>query len=138
MRKKTRDIMTARPESVSIDETLEDAARKLAKSPAGAVAVLDDDNRLQGIVTDHDVVLAMAAGFDPASTEMGDIAEGTAIVAVTPDDSLDDAARTMERTKVRRVPVVDGAQVVGMLTYADLAKSLPKRSAARLVRTSGP
>ncbi len=127
--------MTERLESVGTGETVEDAARKLLQSPTGAVAIFDDEQRFQGILTDHDVVRAMAAGLDPIHTEVGAIAEGTAIVAVTPDDSLDDAARTMEDTNVRRVPVVDGAKVVGMLTQAELALSLPDAKAGRLVKS---
>ena len=72
-----RDIMTGDAECVSVNDTLVDAARKLRDLEVGAMPICGDDNRLKGMLTDRDIVVkCIAAGGDPATTKVAELAEG--------------------------------------------------------------
>lgn len=126
--------MTEHGETLRLTESVQAAAEKLARSPAPALPMLDEADRLQGIVTDRDLTNIVADGRDVHTTVVGELSRGTAVVAVAAEDTLDDAARTMADTRVDLVPVVDGAQVVGMLTHADVAAHLPDADAGRFIK----
>jgi CBS domain-containing protein len=130
---KARDVMTPQAEFARATWTIEDAAAQMAALDIGALPVCDEDRRLQGVITDRDVaVKVVAAGLDPRTTTVGDISEDE-VVTIGADDSVEDALRTMKEHAVRRLPVVDGHNVVGMLSQADLAKNLPKEQTGDLV-----
>jgi CBS domain-containing protein len=77
-------------------------------------------------------VQVLAAGKDPASFRVGELAQGEA-VTVGADDSIDVALSTMKDHKVRRLPVIDGTEVVGMVSQADIATNLPEGKVGDLV-----
>jgi CBS domain-containing protein len=82
------------------------------------------------MVTDRDIVVkALAKGRDPASTTAGELGEGKP-VTVGADDSIQDALRTMATYKVRRLPVIDGHDLVGIIAVADIARELGDDSKA--------
>ncbi|GAA4329671.1 hypothetical protein GCM10023086_58890 [Streptomyces venetus] len=83
------------------------------------------DNKLMGVLTDRDVVVkVLGAGKDPAPCPVGELAQGKA-VPIRADDDVEENLRTMTEHKVRRLPVIDGHDLVGMVTQADVARSLP-------------
>lgn len=128
-----REAMTAGAEYVDAKQTVADAARKLADLGVGSVPVCED-GRLAGMLTDRDIVVkVVAAGEDPEAVTAGSLAEG-APVTIGADDSLDEALRTMAEHQVRRLPVIDGHELVGMLSQADLARALPDEKAGDLVQ----
>ena len=134
MAKKARDIMEADVEFVSADDTVAEAAKKMAKHDVGALPICNEDKRLEGMITDRDIaVKAVAKGKDPKKTKVRDIADQPEVVTIGADDSLDEALRTMKDKKVRRLPVIDGRQVVGMITQGDLATNLPDDKVGDLV-----
>ena len=118
---RARDIMTPSPECVDEHDTLETAARKLAALDVGALPVCGADKRLKGMVTDRDIVVSVvSAGRDPKAVTVAELANGKP-VTIGADDSIDEAIRTMKRHQVRRLPVIDGQALVGMVSQADLA-----------------
>jgi len=130
-----RDIMTPGVECVSVDETLVDAARRLRDLDVGALPICGSDDRLAGMLTDRDIVVrAVAEGRDPASVKVGDLAEGKP-VTIGADDSVEEALRTMTEHGVRRLPVIDGHDLIGMVSQADIAKNLPDDQIAQLVES---
>ena len=131
---KAREIMTAGVEFTSVEETIEDAARKLAQNDIGVLPICGDDRRLQGMLTDRDIVVkVVAAGKDPKSTTVGDVAVATEVVTIGADDSVEDALQTMKEHKVRRLPVIDGDEVVGIVSQGDVATHLPEGKTGDLV-----
>jgi len=131
---KVRDAMTAGAECIGENETLEAAARKMAELDVGALPICGEDQRLKGMVSDRDIVVkVLARGSDPTSTKAGELAQGKP-VTIGADDSLEEALRTMSEHKVRRLPVIDGHDLVGMLSQGDLARSLPDDAAGDLVQ----
>ena len=128
-----RDIMTGGAECASENDSLVDAARKLRDLDVGALPICGDDNRLQGMITDRDIVVrCLADGGDPSSVKVSELAEGKP-VTIGADDSVEEALRTMSEHGVRRLPVIDGHDLVGVLSQADVAKNLPEGSVGDLV-----
>jgi CBS domain-containing protein len=124
MPKTARDVMSPDCECVGENETLLDAAKKMAAKGYGSMPICGDDNRLKGMLTDRDIVVkALAQGKDPGSTRAGDLGEGKP-VTIGADDSLQEALKTMAQYKVRRLPVIDGHDLVGIIAVADIAREL--------------
>lgn len=119
-----REIMTTSPECVGEHQTLVDAARLLKDLDVGSLPICGDDQRLKGMLTDRDIVVkCIARGGDPASTTAGDLAEGKP-VTIDADDSLEETLETMRKHQVRRLPVIDGHDLVGIIAQADVARAL--------------
>ncbi|KHL05215.1 CBS domain-containing protein [Sinomonas humi] len=129
-----REIMTPGAECVGENETLEVAAQKMRDLDVGVLPICGDDNRLKGVITDRDIVVkCLAEGGDPRNTKAGSLAEGKP-VTIGADDSVEEAIQTMQAHKVRRLPVVDGHDLVGMVAQADIARSLPEDQVGELVK----
>jgi CBS domain-containing protein len=119
---KARDIMTESPIIVDISSNVTDIARQLEAEDIGAVIVCNSDRRLQGMITDRDLAVGViAAGRDPATTTAQDLVSGREVVTIGADDSIEEAIQTMKTHAVRRLPVIDGDDVVGIISQADLA-----------------
>jgi CBS domain-containing protein/ribosome-associated toxin RatA of RatAB toxin-antitoxin module len=128
-----RDIMTGSAECVSVNDTLTDAARKLRDLDIGAMPICGEDNRLKGMLTDRDIVIkCIAEGRDPAATKVSQLAEGKP-VTIGADDSVEEALRTMKAHGVRRLPVIDGHDLIGIVSQADIARNLPDDKISDLV-----
>ena len=128
-----RDIMSTDCTCASVNDTLVDAAKKMKDLDVGALPICGDDNRLAGIITDRDIVLkCVATGRDPGAAKVGDLAEGKP-VTIGADDPVEDILRTMTQYGVRRLPVVDGHDLVGMVSQADVARALPEEKVGDLV-----
>ncbi|OZM77287.1 oxidoreductase [Pseudonocardia sp. MH-G8] len=121
-------IMARDPESVTADATVGDAAQRMRDADTGDVVVLDSD-RLVGILTDRDIAVRVVAEGRAASTGVREVCSGQDLTTVTPDTSIDAAAQLMREKAVRRLPVVEGDHVVGVVSIGDLAIERDERSA---------
>ncbi|WEH38333.1 CBS domain-containing protein [Streptomyces sp. AM 2-1-1] len=119
-----RDIMTSGTECVGADESVLDAAKKMTDLGVGALPICGTDEKLKGMLTDRDIVTkVLGAGKDPAACTAGELAQGEA-VTIGADDDTEEILRTMTAHKVRRLPVIDGHTLVGVVATADVARSL--------------
>jgi CBS domain-containing protein len=133
MAKTARDVMSGGVECVGESETVLDAAKKLADLDVGSMPICGEDNRLKGMLTDRDIVVkVLAADKDPGDTKAGELGKGKP-VTIGADDSVEDALRTMIDHKVRRLPVIDGHDLVGIVSQADLATNLDEEKVGDLV-----
>jgi CBS domain-containing protein len=133
MAKTARDVMTGGAECIGENETLVDAARKMKELDVGALPICGDDDRLKGMLTDRDIVIkALAVGKDPGSTRAGELAQGKP-VTIGADDSVDEALHTMAEHSVRRLPVIDGHSLIGVVSQADLARNVDEEKVGELV-----
>jgi CBS domain-containing protein len=129
-----RDIMTGGVECASVNDSLIDAAKKMRDLDVGALPICGEDNRLQGMITDRDIVVkCIAEGGDPSSAKVSEFAEGKP-VTIGADDSLEETLRTMSEHGVRRLPVIDGHDLVGVVSQADIAKNCPEEKLGDLVQ----
>ncbi|WP_028642360.1 CBS domain-containing protein [Nocardioides sp. URHA0020] len=128
-----REIMTGGVECAQVDETVTDAARKMKDLGVGALPICGEDDRLKGVITDRDIVLnCVAEGMDTTQVKVQDYAGGE-VVTIGADDSVEEALATMTKAGVRRLPVIDGHDLVGMISQADIARSLPEDQIGELV-----
>jgi CBS domain-containing protein len=128
-----RDIMSGNAECASTRDTLADAAKKLKEFNVGALPICGDDNRLHGMITDRDIVVdCVASDGDPHTATVQAYCSGET-VTIGADDSIGETLQTMIDHGVRRLPVIDGHQLVGIVTQADVAKNLPDNETAKLV-----
>ena len=129
-----RDIMSTNVEIASVDDTVAEVARRMASGDFGAMPVCNGEGRLQGMVTDRDITIqVVAAGRDPDEVKVGELVDGTEVVTIGADDSVELAVRTMKDHAVRRLPVIDGHDVVGMVATADLAAHVQDETAGQLL-----
>jgi CBS domain-containing protein len=130
-----REIMSSDVTCVGEKESLLDAARKMADLNVGSLPICGEDDRLKGMVTDRDIVVkVLAQGRNPADVTAGDIAEGKP-VTIGADDDANEILRTMSSHKVRRLPVIDGQRLVGIVAVADVARALPDQPVGDLIDT---
>jgi CBS domain-containing protein len=133
MGKTAREVMTGGAECIGENDTITDAAKRLAELNVGAMPICGEDNRLKGMLTDRDIAIkVIAQGKDPNTTKAGDLAEGKP-VTIGADDSVDEALRTMTDHAVRRLPVIDGHDLIGIVSQADLARSIDEEKVGDLV-----
>ncbi|MFF2197336.1 CBS domain-containing protein [Streptomyces sp. NPDC058157] len=123
---RARDIMTNGVQCVREDQSLLDASRMMRDLNVGCLPICGDDERLQGLITDRDIVVKCCAeGRDPTAMKAGELA-GT-LFWVDADSNAQEAVDTMEIHQIKRLPVIDvagGHRLIGMITEANLAKNL--------------
>jgi CBS domain-containing protein len=135
MAMKARDIMTGGVECIGEDESILDAAKRMDQLGVGALPICGTDDKLKGLITDRDITIKVVAkSMDPATTRVGDFAQGKP-VTIGADDSLDEVVRTMAEHKVKRLPVIDGHRMVGIITEADVARNAPQDKVVNLVQS---
>ncbi|SCL22885.1 CBS domain-containing protein [Micromonospora nigra] len=128
-----RDIMTDDVTCVRERDDLRTAARRMAELGVGSLPICGEDNRLKGMLTDRDIVVkVLGQDRDPGSVTAGELAQGEA-VTIGADDDATEILRTMGKHQVRRLPVIDGHELVGIVAVADVARALPDRPVGDLV-----
>lgn len=128
---KVRDIMTPAPVGVYYSQTIGETARVMRDSQVGAVLVVND-GALAGLVTDRDLVIrGLADGMGPGEP-VGPLCSGD-LIGVTADADLAQAAQLMRENAVRRLPVINEGQVVGIVSMGDIAISADADSALAAV-----
>jgi CBS domain-containing protein len=120
MTRTVEEIMTRDPRTVNADDPVLEAARIMRDSDIGDGVVLLG-GEVGGIVTDRDIVVrGVAEGRDGESTSVGDVFT-SGVETIAPSDSVDDALRKMREADIRRLPVVQDGQPVGIVSLGDLA-----------------
>ena len=129
-----REIMTPDAQWCPEDATAADAARKMADNNVGALPVCGSDGKLSGVISDRDLaVKVVAEGRDPSSVKLSELVGGGEVVTIGADDSVEDAIKTMKDHAVRRLPVIDGTNLVGIVSQADIARAMPDAKIGDLV-----
>ena len=118
---KVKEIMSGPVIRIHDKENVAVAARTLTHYNIGALPVCGSDGKLCGVLTDRDIVTrCMAAGKNPETTAVREIMTGQ-VLSVEPETDAGVAAHLMGRRQVRRLPVVEGGKVCGMLSLGDMA-----------------
>jgi signal-transduction protein with cAMP-binding, CBS, and nucleotidyltransferase domain len=128
-----KDVMTQSPVAVRFDATIQEAAAGMRDLDAGALPVVSDADQLIGIVTDRDLsVRALAEGMDPETAVANVLTRDVRVIE--PSDAIEDALLLMASEQVRRLPVVEGGHLVGVVALADLAAVTAAAEFAQTVR----
>jgi len=129
-----QDVMNTRVVTVSESTSINEAARVMRRNGVGCVVVKKDSDVL-GIVTERDVIRTIGSGESESSTVS--ILASKPVVVIDPKDSVTDAARILAEKGIKRLPVVDGKELVGILTSTDLVEFYEKLS-KHMIKTIGP
>ncbi|HUR74287.1 MAG TPA: CBS domain-containing protein, partial [Sporichthya sp.] len=133
MAKTARDIMSSDCTCIGESESVLDAAKKLAELNVGAMPICGEDDRLKGMITDRDIAIkVIAQGMDPNTCTAGELQRGEA-VTIGADDGIEELMKTMMQHQVRRLPVIDGHKLVGIVAQADVARAMPDQPVGDLL-----
>lgn len=114
-----RDIMTSNVATVTPQEDIQTVANLMKQHNVGMIPVVEN-GMLQGVVTDRDLVLRNVADGGSQSTPVANVMTQNPVTA-TPQMNVDEASRLMSENQIRRLPVVENGQLVGVVAIGDLA-----------------
>lgn len=128
------DVMHEGCECIDEQKSVLDAARRMEELDIGALPICGKDDRLKGMLTDRDIVVKVLAQHrDPATTTVGELAQGRP-VTVQADVPVDEALSLMREHAVKRLPVLDASKRLrGIVTEADIATHVPGQMTGDLV-----
>jgi len=133
---KVRDIMTPAPVGVYYSQTIGETARIMRDTQVGAVLVVNDGS-LSGMVTDRDLVLRGLAEGEGPDSPVGPLCSGD-LIGVAADADVYQAEQLMREHAVRRLPVINEGQVVGIVSMGDLALTADADSPLAAVSRAQP
>nr|WP_319488230.1 CBS domain-containing protein [uncultured Caproiciproducens sp.] len=117
---KVKDIMSKEIASLNSDDSIESAAQLMKRYDVGSIPVCSQE-KVIGIVTDRDIALrSMAEGQNAKQQKVGDIMSSNPIVG-SPDMDVHDAAKIMSEKQIRRLPIVDHNNLVGIVALGDIS-----------------
>ena len=129
-----RDVMHPGCECLGMNETLTTAARRMAEMDVGALPVCGDDDRLKGIITDRDIVVkAIARGRHPDQVRAGELVQGTDMWWIDANADVEEVLHQMVEHQIRRLPVLENKNLIGIISQADLAAKLPEDKVGEFV-----
>jgi len=137
---KARDLMTPGAIAVRLDTPTERVAELMLEHNISACPVIDENGKPTGMVSEEDLIFALFAEGEPVSEEFvaripkskrtaRDVMGGP-IVAVTEETDVAEIARILIQYRIKRVPVVRGGRLVGIVSRADLLRALVRSIAA--------
>ena len=130
---KVRELMTNKPTTVEPDTTLGEVATLMKQEDCGSIPVVQA-GRLVGIVTDRDIVIrGIAAGVDPKTQRVSKVMSSDP-VTVGPDEDIADAEKKMADRQIRRLPVVEGGKLVGIIVTAQIARAGNERKVGETLK----
>jgi CBS domain-containing protein len=118
---KVRDGMTALVLTIGPAHTLRQAARLMSARRVGAAVVTDDQHAGVGILTERDILDSIGAGQDP-DAELAAGHRTVDVVFASPEWTLQQAAETMVRSGFRHLVVIEGGEVIGLLSMRDIVR----------------
>lgn len=139
MTQKVRDVMTANPVALEDEASVVEAAKAMRDGDFGSIIVLKSQGGpVCGVVTDRDIaVRVVAEGVDPKEVRLADICDAD-VTTVGPDEPADKVAELMRKKAIRRVPVVEGGRLVGVVSLGDLAKKMDEGRALADISSAPP
>ena len=118
-----RDCMSENVVTITPEESAALAARLMTRHNLGVLAVCDYHGKLQGVVTDRDIITrCVAVDQDPSRVPVADIMSAQ-VETIAPEENAQAATERMARKQVRRLPVVEAGKLVGVVSLNDLARN---------------
>jgi CBS domain-containing protein len=120
-----RHIMNRSVVTAKLNTTLKEAAAVMSKLNIGSLIILENEEKISGIITSTDILKAIASGKDVETTLVEEIMSKPVIV-IEPDKSIEDAVNLMLEHKIKKLPVVEEGKLVGIITASDIISIEPK------------
>lgn len=119
------DVMTKNPKACAPTDNVQQAAQLMKSEDVGPIPIVDDNSKLEGIITDRDIVVKVVAeGQDPRTTKLAEVMT-TDLITCAVDGDIEETLELMEDNQIRRIPVVDASgRLVGIISQADIATRL--------------
>ena len=117
--RKIREIMTSDVETCTLLDNVFEVAVKMKELNVGAIPIVDE-GRLVGMITDRDIVIRCIAEKHPPSSKVEAVMSDH-LVTASPEMSTQEATKLMAQHKIRRLPVVDGEKLIGIVALGDFA-----------------
>jgi CBS domain-containing protein len=136
MSRTVQDVMTKNPVTLPPSASATDAARLMKEHDIGDVLVCEQD-RLCGIVTDRDLAIRCVADGESVHEPIGEFCS-TDVFTLAPDDDVKQAVDAMKDHAIRRIPIVQGELLVGVVSLGDLAQEQDPRSALGRISAAPP
>jgi CBS domain-containing protein len=131
----TSEIMTPGARCIGVNDSLSIAAALMSELDVGALPICGEDGKLKGMLTDRDIVVkAVAEGLDPETTPTSALASGH-LVTVNASDDVAVALAAMQEHQLRRLPVLEDERLVGIVSQADVARSLSAEATGETVES---
>lgn len=134
-----QDIMTTDVQTCSLNDNVDEVARKMRDYNIGIIPITDSSQQCVGIITDRDIVIRGVAENQDGSAQVEDVMSNDLVVG-TPSMSIDQAAQVMAERQIRRLPVVDQQKLLGVVALGDLAvrRDLANEAGQALSEISSP
>ena len=132
---KAQDIMTKNPSCVTPETRVQDAAKLMKDEDVGIIPVVESkgSKKLVGVITDRDIAIRVVAdGAASSNSSVRDVMTSN-ITTSAPGDSVKDVMELMGREQVRRIPIVDKGELVGIIAQADIVREADDKRAERTV-----
>jgi len=117
-----KNIMSKSVITVFSSTTVADAAVLMKKSKVGSLVVVDTSGSPIGIVTESDILFKIVAEKKSLDTQINQILTKD-LKTISKDDSIEKAAKIMAAHRIRRLPVIEGKELIGIVTLKDLVKA---------------
>jgi len=115
-----KEIMTTDCSTVTLLDNVYEVAVKMKQEDTGFIPVVDG-KKLIGVITDRDLVIRGFAAKKEGSTAVKEVMSSNQITTATPETTVDEAAKLMAKQQIRRLPVVENGNLVGIVSIGDLA-----------------
>jgi len=123
--KKVKELMTKDVVTINKEKTIVEAAQVIGDKGVGSLVITDNGN-IVGVLTERDIITkCVAKGCEPSKTKVSEIMSSP-VVAIDPEADIIDAAKLMVSKMIRRLPVLEGGKLVGIITTYDLVKNVSK------------
>lgn len=120
-----KDVMNREVKTIKGDETAKTAATKMIQEGIGCLIVVTD-SRLEGIVTRDDIIhKVVATAKNAEKLKVKDIMTKN-VIMVSPSDDLDYIVDVMKKKKIKKLPVVEGSNLIGIVTSTDICNAEPR------------
>lgn len=120
-----KEVMSRTVKTAGLKMPIKEAAGQMIGSRIGSIIVVDNAKAMRGIVTESDILKFVSLGKDVSKGTLADIMTKD-VFYVRPNDSVEDAAEIMTSKKVKKLPVIDGNKLVGIITASDIVAFEPK------------
>ena len=135
---KVRDAMAKTISTVHVDDSIEKVAELMKMEDCGFIPVVEDDDRVMGVITDRDIVVRCLAEHhaDCLNDRAGDVMSSP-VWSISPDADLDEAAHEMASHQVRRLAATEKGKLVGILSFGNLEQAFRAEGSAATEATLG-